>query len=99
MFNVLLTNYNMIQADYKHLIKIPWRCLIIDEGQRLKSNDSKLFKMAMTFVTEYRVLLSGTPLQNNINELFNLLEYLDPKKFNYDFRDKFAKTYSQSVML
>ena len=99
MFNVLLTSYNMLQLDYKHLININWRCVIIDEGQRLKSNDSKIFKMGMTLRTEFKVLLSGTPLQNNIHELFNLLECLDSKKFNQAFRDQFKNGFSGSIML
>ena len=73
--------------------------MIIDEGQRLKSSDSRIFKQALTFVTEHRILLSGTPLQNNIGELFNLLEYLDPVKFSAETRENFQKMFAESVIM
>eukprot|EP00347_Sterkiella_histriomuscorum_P014308 403361369 len=98
-FNVILTTYHFIQSDYKNFVSIDWRAIIIDEGQRLKSNESKLFRLASTLQTEWRLLLSGTPLQNNIGELFNLLEYLDPSKFNQKFRDDFQKKNSSSIFI
>jgi SNF2 family DNA or RNA helicase len=98
-FNVVLTTYQILVSDFKHLSSIPWKCIIIDEGQRLKCSDSKLFKYALTLVAEHRILLSGTPLQNNIGELFNLLEYLDPVKFSAETRESFAKMFAESVML
>lgn len=61
-FNVLLTSYQMLVTDYKQLVSIPWRCVIIDEGQRLKSCDTGIFRKAITLVSEHRILLSGTPL-------------------------------------
>jgi SNF2 family DNA or RNA helicase len=65
----------------------------------LKSCDTRIFKQALTLVTEHRILLSGTPLQNNIGELFNLLEYLDPNKFNAEMRENFQRMFAQSVLL
>jgi len=53
----------------------------------------------MTLNTEHRILLSGTPLQNNIGELFNLLEYLDPNKFTQAMRENFVFMFAKSVMV
>ena len=58
-----------------------WQALAIDEGQRLKNSSSKTFKMTQTLRVSFKMLLSGTPLQNNFDELFNLMEWLDPGKF------------------
>lgn len=68
------------------LLGLEWQVVVIDEGQRLKNNASKMFKMSSALRSRFRLLLSGTPLQNNFEELYNLLEFLDPVKFNAKFR-------------
>jgi len=52
--------------------------MVIDEAHRLKNNESKFFKESFTFKTEFKILLTGTPLQNNINELINLIAFISP---------------------
>lgn len=52
--------------------------MVIDEAHRLKNNESKFFKMASTIKTKHKLLLTGTPLQNNIMELINLIEFICP---------------------
>ncbi|XP_076919096.1 protein CHROMATIN REMODELING 4-like [Bidens hawaiensis] len=91
-FNVLLTTYEMILADSAHLSKIPWEALIVDEGHRLKNSGSKLFSLLNTFSFQHRVLLTGTPLQNNFGEMYNLLNFLQPASFPSlkSFEDKFC---------
>ncbi|KAL8265884.1 hypothetical protein R6Q59_003228 [Mikania micrantha] len=91
-FNVLLTTYEMILADSAHLSKIPWEVLIVDEGHRLKNSGSKLFSLLNTFSFQHRVLLTGTPLQNNFGEMYNLLNFLQPASFPSlkSFEDKFS---------
>jgi chromodomain-helicase-DNA-binding protein 4 len=83
---VLLCSYETLKTEIKLLLKIEWQILAIDEGQRLKNNASKMFKMSSAIRARFRMLLSGTPLQNNFDELYNLLEFLDPLKFNAKFR-------------
>ncbi|KAJ1701022.1 hypothetical protein LUZ63_000801 [Rhynchospora breviuscula] len=80
-FNVLLTTYEMILADALYLRNVPWEVLIVDEGHRLKNSSSKLFSLLNTFSFQHRVLLTGTPLQNNIGEMYNLLNFLQPSSF------------------
>lgn len=80
-FNVLLTNYEMVMADSSHLRGVPWEVLVVDEGHRLKNAGSKLFTLLNTFSFQHRVLLTGTPLQNNLGEMYNLLNFLQPDKF------------------
>ncbi|KAK2634973.1 hypothetical protein Ddye_029765 [Dipteronia dyeriana] len=80
-FNVLLTTYEMILADSVHLRGVPWEVLVVDEGHRLKNSGSKLFSLLNTFSFQHRVLLTGTPLQNNIGEMYNLLNFLQPASF------------------
>lgn len=90
-FNVLLTTYEMILADSSHLRAVPWEVLVVDEGHRLKNSSSKLFSSLNTFSFQHRVLLTGTPLQNNLGELYNLLNFLQPASFPslISFEEKF----------
>ncbi|XP_062096560.1 protein CHROMATIN REMODELING 4 isoform X3 [Humulus lupulus] len=90
-FNVLLTTYEMVLADSSHLRGVPWEVLIVDEGHRLKNSGSKLFSLLNTFSFQHRVLLTGTPLQNNIGEMYNLLNFLQPASFPSltSFEEKF----------
>ncbi|CAL1402457.1 unnamed protein product [Linum trigynum] len=80
-FHVLLTTYEMVLADASHLRGVPWEVLIVDEGHRLKNSGSKLFNLLNSFSFQHRVLLTGTPLQNNIGEMYNLLNFLQPASF------------------
>ena len=62
-FDVLLTSYEMVNMDFQHLRGVEWACLIVDEGHRLKTKDSRLFQSLQQYKTRHRVLLTGTPLQ------------------------------------
>ncbi|KAG6409519.1 hypothetical protein SASPL_127559 [Salvia splendens] len=90
-FDVLLTSYEMINMDSTSLKPIKWECMIVDEGHRLKNKDSKLFSSLKQYSTRHRVLLTGTPLQNNLDELFMLMHFLDAGKFASleDFQEEF----------
>ncbi|KAL8539594.1 hypothetical protein ACS0TY_001269 [Phlomoides rotata] len=90
-FDVLLTSYEMINLDSSSLKPIKWECMIVDEGHRLKNKDSKLFSSLTQYSSRHRVLLTGTPLQNNLDELFMLMHFLDAGKFGSleDFQEEF----------
>ena len=80
--HALVTSYQTIESDSTFLKKYSWACLVVDEGQRLKNDESILFKLLSEFKVNHRILLTGTPLQNNTRELFNLLQFLDPGKMD-----------------
>ncbi|KAI3466934.1 hypothetical protein Pfo_023597 [Paulownia fortunei] len=90
-FNVLLTTYEMVLCDSSYLRGVPWEVLVVDEGHRLKNSGSKLFGLLNTFSFQHRVLLTGTPLQNNIGEMYNLLNFLQQASFPSlsSFEEKF----------
>ncbi|KAK4769193.1 hypothetical protein SAY86_027343 [Trapa natans] len=90
-FDVLLTSYEMINLDTISLKAIEWECMIVDEGHRLKNKDSKLFSSMKQYSSRHRVLLTGTPLQNNLDELFMLMHFLDAGKFGSleEFQEEF----------
>lgn len=79
--HIVITSYQSIVEDKvgKSLRKIPWAGLVVDEGQRLKNDKSQMYETLSKLRIPFRILLTGTPLQNNARELFNLLQFLDPK--------------------
>ncbi|KAL7288976.1 hypothetical protein TKK_0016934 [Trichogramma kaykai] len=91
-FNVLLTSYELISIDSACLGSIDWAVLVVDEAHRLKSNQSKFFRLLASYNIAYKLLLTGTPLQNNLEELFHLLNFLCRDKFNdlSAFQNEFA---------
>ncbi|XP_023213570.1 chromodomain-helicase-DNA-binding protein 8-like, partial [Centruroides sculpturatus] len=80
-FQVMITTFEIVLSDCLELREIPWRCVIIDEAHRLKNRNCKLLEGLRLLNTEHRVLLTGTPLQNNVEELFSLLNFLEPNRF------------------
>ena len=81
-FHVLITTYECVITDILELREIKWRACVIDEAHRLKNAKCKLLDGLNLLVLESRLLLSGTPLQNNINELYSLLSFLEPQQFS-----------------
>ncbi|KAI8978578.1 SNF2 family N-terminal domain-containing protein [Pilobolus umbonatus] len=82
-FQVLLTTFDYIIKDRPVLSKIKWKYMIIDEGHRMKNTQSKLtIVLRQYYSARYRLILTGTPLQNNLPELWALLNFILPKIFN-----------------
>ena len=81
-FNALVTTYEYVIKDKAILAKIRWKYMIIDEGHRMKNHHCKLTQILNTFYTSNnRLLLTGTPLQNKLPELWALLNFLLPSIF------------------
>uniref|UniRef100_A0A182SIN7 Chromodomain-helicase-DNA-binding protein 7 n=1 Tax=Anopheles maculatus TaxID=74869 RepID=A0A182SIN7_9DIPT len=100
-FNVLITTFEMIVTDYQDLKNFTWRACVIDEAHRLKNRNCKLLEGLRQLNLEHRVLLSGTPLQNNVNELFSLLNFLEPSQFacSEEFLREFGSLKTESEVL
>lgn len=90
-FNVLITHYDLIMRDKTFLKKIPWCYLIVDEGHRLKNHECALAQTLAGYEMKRRLLLTGTPIQNSLQELWSLLNFLLPHIFNsvQNFEDWF----------
>jgi ATP-dependent helicase STH1/SNF2 len=104
-FQVLLTTYEFIIKDRPVLSKIKWLHMIVDEGHRMKNANSKLSStITQYYNTRYRLILTGTPLQNNLPELWALLNFVLPtifksvKSFDEWFNTPFANTGGQDKM-
>lgn len=81
-FNIMLTTYEVALTEVSQLSKIFWRWVVVDEAHRLKNKNSKLFGALKNIRSEHRVILTGTPVQNNTTELWNLLHFIDPHRFH-----------------
>lgn len=69
-FQVMITTFEVVLTDCLELREIQWRCCVIDEAHRLKNRNCKLLEGLRMLNMDHRVLLTGTPLQNNVEELF-----------------------------
>lgn len=66
---------------------VSWACLMVDEAHRLKNDDSLLYKSLKEFDTNHRLLITGTPLQNSLKELWSLLHFIMPEKYDIVQKD------------
>lgn len=80
-FDVCITSYEMILREKSHLKKFAWEYIIIDEAHRIKNEESSLAQIIRVFNSRGRLLITGTPLQNNLHELWALLNFLLPDVF------------------
>ncbi|XP_068615739.1 chromodomain-helicase-DNA-binding protein 1-like [Brachionichthys hirsutus] len=92
-FQVLLTTYELCLKDASFLRRWKWNVLVVDEAHRLKSQNSLLHKALTQFTADFRVLLTGTPIQNNLQELYSLLCFIQPSVFAADETDDFVNLY------
>ncbi|KAI0572138.1 Chromo domain-containing protein 1 [Pyrenophora tritici-repentis] len=83
-FNVLLTTYEYVLADWQFLQSIKWQFLAVDEAHRLKNRDSQLYDRLRQFNAPCRLLITGTPIQNTLGELAALMDFLMPGKISVD---------------
>ncbi|CAH1756889.1 1847_t:CDS:10 [Entrophospora sp. SA101] len=81
-FQVCITSYEMCLIEKSALKKFEFKYIVIDEAQRIKNENSLLSKIVRIFQSKNRLLITGTPLQNNLHELWSLLNFLLPDLFN-----------------
>ncbi|XP_054904484.1 chromodomain-helicase-DNA-binding protein 1-like isoform X2 [Poeciliopsis prolifica] len=93
-FQVLLTTYELCLRDASFLKRWRWEVLVVDEAHRLKNQNSLLHKTLTEFSVGFRLLLTGTPIQNNLQELYSLLSFIQPSIFTPEEADNFVSSYS-----
>ena len=82
MMNVIVTSYEIAMNDRSAFSSIRWRYIVVDEGHRLKNMNCRLIRELKQYQSANRLLLTGTPLQNNLSELWSLLNFLLPEIFD-----------------
>ncbi|KAI9279980.1 SNF2 family N-terminal domain-containing protein [Sporodiniella umbellata] len=94
-FPIIVTSYEIVMNDRKYLQRYNWKYIVVDEGHRIKNMNCRLIRELKTYSSANRLLLTGTPLQNNLAELWSLLNFLLPDIFDdldmfqswFDFSD------------
>lgn len=94
-FHVVITSYQLIVSDYKYFNRIKWHAMILDEAQAIKSTSSVRWKLLLQFNCRNRLLLSGTPIQNSMGELWALLHFIMPTLF--DSHEEFNEWFSKDI--
>ncbi|KAL2865678.1 chromatin-remodeling ATPase INO80 [Aspergillus lucknowensis] len=94
-FHVLVTSYQLVVLDAQYFQKVKWQYMILDEAQAIKSSQSSRWKSLLGFHCRNRLLLTGTPIQNNMQELWALLHFIMPTLF--DSHDEFSEWFSKDI--
>lgn len=82
MCPVVITSFEIAMNDRKLLQRFQWKYLIVDEGHRIKNLNCRLVQELKLLPADNKLLLTGTPLQNNLSELWSLLNFLLPEVFD-----------------
>ena len=93
--HVVVTSYSLAVQDLRHLGRVPWLSIVLDEGQMIKSSETRRWAALMQYKAANKVLLSGTPVQNTLAELWSLLHFVMPGVFRS--RESFAEWFGRDV--
>ncbi|KAJ3406691.1 hypothetical protein HDV05_005891 [Chytridiales sp. JEL 0842] len=97
--HVVVTTYDIFTMDATKFKGIDWEVVALDEAHKLKNDEAKLFIKLKEVTMRHRVCLTGTPLQNNVRELFNLMSFIDPERFGgIDELEERFKDLNQSLI-
>ncbi|CAL1282320.1 unnamed protein product [Larinioides sclopetarius] len=94
-FHVLITSYQLVVQDVKYFQRIKWQYMVLDEAQAIKSTSSQRWKILLSFNCRNRLLLTGTPIQNSMAELWALLHFIMPTLF--DSHEEFNEWFSKDI--
>ncbi|KAG1371170.1 chromatin-remodeling ATPase INO80 [Cocos nucifera] len=94
-FHILITSYQLLVTDEKCLRRVKWQYMVLDEAQAIKSSNSIRWKTLLSFNCRNRLLLTGTPIQNNMAELWALLHFIMPTLF--DSHEQFNEWFSKGI--
>ncbi|KAK3217953.1 hypothetical protein Dsin_011923 [Dipteronia sinensis] len=94
-FHILITSYQLLVSDEKYFRRVKWQYMVLDEAQAIKSANSIRWKTLLSFNCRNRLLLTGTPIQNNMAELWALLHFIMPTLF--DSHEQFNEWFSKGI--
>ncbi|MCQ2817534.1 MAG: SNF2-related protein [archaeon] len=98
-FHVCITSYKLVIQDYSIFKRKRWYYIVLDEAQNIKNFKSKRWQMMLNFRAKRKLLLTGTPLQNDIMEIWSYLHFLMPNLFysNEEFREWFHSQFYNAI--
>ena len=75
---IVVSSYALLHRDFEHLKEIPWAGIVLDEAQNIKNPETRQATAARALNAEYRIALTGTPVENNVGDLWSIMEFLNP---------------------
>ncbi|KAK1443171.1 helicase srcap-related [Babesia gibsoni] len=98
-FNVCIASYATVVQDAYIMKRKSWVYMVLDEAQNIKNFNSKRWQTLLTFNTVGRILLTGTPLQNSLQELWSLMHFILPEIFSShsEFKEWFSDPLTESI--
>ncbi|KAI9280180.1 SNF2 family N-terminal domain-containing protein [Umbelopsis sp. AD052] len=94
-FHVVITSYQLVVTDVQYFQRVKWQYMVLDEAQAIKSSASARWKILLGFHCRNRLLLTGTPIQNSMQELWALLHFIMPTLF--DSHEEFSEWFSKDI--
>ncbi len=91
-FDLLITTYTLLQQESELLSKVKWQTVILDEAQAIKNSATKRSQAAMSLQAEFKLITTGTPIENHLGELWNLFHFINPGLLGNlnSFNERFA---------
>lgn len=77
-FDLLVTTYTLLQQESELLSSVRWQAVILDEAQAIKNSATKRSQAAMTLQAQFKLITTGTPIENHLGELWNLFHFINP---------------------
>jgi SWI/SNF-related matrix-associated actin-dependent regulator of chromatin subfamily A member 5 len=97
-FDAMITTYETMSSHIGWLKSKAWRLVVLDEGHHIKNENTMAANAACSLTACQRIILTGTPLQNDLSELWSLLRFILPDIFHYEHsKELFAKAYNRST--
>jgi SNF2 family DNA or RNA helicase len=90
-YHLVITSYGILQRDLEYFKQVTWSGAILDEAQNIKNPDTRQAKSVRALVSDYRIALTGTPVENNVGELWSVMEFLNPGFLGT--REQFRRNY------
>ncbi|KAI8137707.1 SNF2 family N-terminal domain-containing protein [Fennellomyces sp. T-0311] len=94
-FHVVITSYQLVLTDVSYFQRVKWQYMVLDEAQAIKSSSSARWKQLLGLHCRNRLLLTGTPIQNSMQELWALLHFIMPTLF--DSHEEFSEWFSKDI--
>ena len=76
--DVVITSYNLLYRDYPALRQVNWSGILLDEAQNIKNPETRQAQAARALTADYRIALTGTPMENHVGDLWSIMDFLNP---------------------
>ena len=102
-FDLILCSYGLLQTEHESLAEVNWNTLVADEAQAIKNLHAKRSKAAMALKADFRMITTGTPIENHLGELWNLFQFINPgllgsiDQFNHRFANPIEANHDRNA--